>query len=55
MAESLLLFLTLFACIYGYSYARWLSKNGNKTGAISMFVLIVATIFIPVAMWYLGL
>lgn len=55
MADYFVLLVTIAASLYGYSYARWLKQNGNIAGAISIFVLIAATLAIPVAMWYLGL
>jgi uncharacterized membrane protein YobD (UPF0266 family) len=40
--------ILLLICIYTISFAVWNWKNGNKTGAVMVFLLCAATAVLPV-------
>jgi hypothetical protein len=46
--DYLFLLAAVLAAIYGYTFALWLGKNGNKVGAIGVFVLIVISLALPI-------
>lgn len=35
---------TILISIYGYTFARWLGKKGNKLGMMGMFFLILINV-----------
>lgn len=48
MADYIYLFASLLAGFYAMTYARWLRKNGNKTGAFGVLAIILLSLILPV-------
>ena len=42
--DYVFLIATILASIYTFTYARWLQNNGNKVGALGMYVMIMGGI-----------
>ena len=38
----------LLSAIYAYTYGQWLKKNGNKTGAFGVFLLVAVSMALTI-------
>lgn len=48
MGEYLYLLAALLAGFHALTYARWLRKSGNKTGAFGVLAIILLSLALPV-------
>ncbi len=48
MAEYVYLLAALLAGFHALTYARWLRRNGNKTGAFGVLVIILLSLALPI-------
>lgn len=48
MADYIYLIAALLAGFHALTYARWLRKNGNKTGAYGVLVIILLSLAAPI-------
>ncbi|GBG56879.1 hypothetical protein SPFL3102_02387 [Sporomusaceae bacterium FL31] len=46
--QNYMLLFVVFAALHAMTYSRWLMKNGNKTGAIGVYVLILLSLALPI-------
>lgn len=46
--EYLLMIATILAGIYTYTFARWLQRGGNTTGALGMYAMVAASLALAV-------
>ncbi|MBC8014432.1 MAG: hypothetical protein H7X79_01645 [Sporomusaceae bacterium] len=46
--DHILLVPIILVGIHAYTFARWLSQEGNTRGAIGMYVLIAVSLALPV-------
>jgi len=42
------LIAAIMACIYAYTFARWLQQKGNTLGALGIFLLIAISLALPI-------
>ena len=54
MSDYLFLLVAAFAGLHALTYARWLKNNGNKTGAVGVFILVLIALALPVSRLLLG-
>ena len=47
MFEYIYLIAALLAGFHALTYARWLRKNGNRTGAYGVLVIIILSLALP--------
>ena len=46
--DTMFLLAAVFTGIYGFSFCVWLGKEGNRLGAIGVFVLTFVSIALPI-------
>lgn len=47
MQNFMLLFVAV-AALHAMTYSRWLMKNGNKSGAIGVYAIILLSLALPI-------
>lgn len=50
-----ILTITIFAAIRTVNYGRWAGKQGNKRGALGLYLLALLTVVIPLAIYILNI
>lgn len=47
MSDYLFLIAAILSGIHAFTYAKWLGKNGNNTGAAGVYIIIVIGLLLP--------
>ncbi|QJW46790.1 hypothetical protein HA075_13725 [bacterium BFN5] len=46
--QSYIVLFVVAAGLHAMTYSRWLMKNGNKAGAIGVYVIILISLALPI-------